>query len=94
MRLGDFRRYLRVLFAEWRSGFDGLRFHPRILWSHCGCAVVGRNGLHVRIVYRLLASAGADLSIYSDPIVGAQYRWSANFAPFAPRFWGLLQGTL
>lgn len=29
----------------------------------------------------------------SDPIVGAQYRWSANFAPFAPRFWGLLQGA-
>ena len=29
----------------------------------------------------------------SDPMVGAQYRWSANFAPSAPRFWGLLQGT-
>ncbi|PVH90052.1 hypothetical protein DM02DRAFT_678823, partial [Periconia macrospinosa] len=29
-----------------------------------------------------------------DPTVGAQYRWSANFAPFAPRFWGLLQGWL
>jgi hypothetical protein len=28
-----------------------------------------------------------------DPTVGAQYRWSASFAPFAPRFWGLLQGT-
>jgi len=33
-----------------------------------------------------------DLSMFSDPLVGAQYRWSANFAPFAPRFWGLLQG--
>jgi choline transport protein len=27
-----------------------------------------------------------------DPTVGAQYRWSANLAPAAPRFWGLLQG--
>ncbi|KAF2122219.1 amino acid/polyamine transporter I [Lophiotrema nucula] len=29
-----------------------------------------------------------------DPTVGAQYRWSANFAPAAPRFWGLLQGWI
>jgi choline transport protein len=29
-----------------------------------------------------------------DPTVGAQYRWSANFAPTAPRFWGLLQGNI
>ncbi|TVY39860.1 Choline transport protein [Lachnellula subtilissima] len=27
-----------------------------------------------------------------DPIVGAQYRWSAAFAPFSPKFWGLFQG--
>lgn len=32
------------------------------------------------------------LIVTRDPTVGAQYRWSANFAPFAPRFWGLLQG--
>jgi choline transport protein len=29
-----------------------------------------------------------------DPTVGAQYRWSANYAMRAPRFWGLIQGTL
>lgn len=29
-----------------------------------------------------------------DPTIGAQYRWSANFAPAASRFWGLLQGVL
>ncbi|KAH7359819.1 amino acid/polyamine transporter I [Pyrenochaeta sp. MPI-SDFR-AT-0127] len=29
-----------------------------------------------------------------DPTVGAQYRWSANLAPAAPRFWGLLQGWI
>jgi hypothetical protein len=27
-----------------------------------------------------------------DPVVGAQYRWSAAFAPSAPEFWGLFQG--
>ncbi|PVH88992.1 amino acid transporter [Cadophora sp. DSE1049] len=29
-----------------------------------------------------------------DPVVGAQYRWSAAFAPFNPRFWGLFQGWI
>ncbi|KAF6793771.1 LPXTG-domain-containing protein [Colletotrichum sojae] len=29
-----------------------------------------------------------------DPTVGAQYRWSANLAPAANRFWGLLQGWI
>ncbi|KAH6656610.1 amino acid/polyamine transporter I [Truncatella angustata] len=29
-----------------------------------------------------------------DPTVGAQYRWSANLAPAAPRFWGLMQGWM
>jgi len=32
-------------------------------------------------------------SVSSDPMVGAQYRWSAKFAPAAPRFWALVQGT-
>ncbi|KAF2189372.1 amino acid transporter [Zopfia rhizophila CBS 207.26] len=29
-----------------------------------------------------------------DPTVGAQYRWSANFAPKWNKFWGLTQGWL
>ncbi|KAL9591878.1 MAG: hypothetical protein Q9179_007282 [Wetmoreana sp. 5 TL-2023] len=29
-----------------------------------------------------------------DPVVGAQYRWSAQFAPTSPRFWGLFQGWM
>ena len=45
------------------------------------------NFFHVSFSRRELT----DLS--RDPIVGAQYRWSANFAPAAPRFWGLIQGT-
>jgi choline transport protein len=40
-----------------------------------------------------LSAIRPSLTSYRDPTVGAQYRWSANFAPFAPRFWGLLQGT-
>lgn len=29
-----------------------------------------------------------------DPTVGAQYRWSARFAPRWPEFWGLMQGWI
>ncbi|KAF6794992.1 LPXTG-domain-containing protein, partial [Colletotrichum musicola] len=29
-----------------------------------------------------------------DPTVGAQFRWSANLAPAANRFWGLMQGWI
>ncbi|ORX99961.1 amino acid/polyamine transporter I [Clohesyomyces aquaticus] len=29
-----------------------------------------------------------------DPTVGAQYRWTANLAPSAKRFWGLIQGWI
>ncbi|KAF2404832.1 amino acid transporter [Trichodelitschia bisporula] len=29
-----------------------------------------------------------------DPTVGAQYRWSANLSPWAPKFFGLLQGWI
>src|SRR5215472_17230923 len=35
----------------------------------------------------------ASLTPCRDPVVGAQYRWSTNFAPCAPKFWGLIQGT-
>ncbi|GKT41087.1 uncharacterized protein ColSpa_01268 [Colletotrichum spaethianum] len=47
----------------------------------------------------ILASLGACAVGFSlaelasiDPTVGAQYRWTANLAPGANRFWGLLQG--
>ena len=36
----------------------------------------------------------SSLTMTPDPVVGAQYRWSAKFAPAWPRFWGLLQGWL
>ncbi|KAH7072139.1 amino acid/polyamine transporter I [Paraphoma chrysanthemicola] len=60
------------------------------------------NGGPASIFYgSLLAGSGACAVGFSlaelasiDPTVGAQYRWSANFAPAAPRFWGLMQGWI
>ncbi|KAK1907660.1 hypothetical protein P3342_005988 [Pyrenophora teres f. teres] len=60
------------------------------------------NGGPASIFYgSLLAGLGACAVGFSlaelasiDPTVGAQYRWSANLAPAAPRFWGLLQGWI
>lgn len=51
-----------------------------------GCLFVGSGGTAVAFSLAELASI--------DPTVGAQYRWSASLAPFAPRFFGLLQGWL
>ncbi|RAR14138.1 amino acid transporter [Stemphylium lycopersici] len=60
------------------------------------------NGGPASIFYgSILAGIGACAVGFSlaelasiDPTVGAQYRWSANLAPVAPRFWGLLQGWI
>jgi choline transport protein len=60
------------------------------------------NGGPASLVYGgLITSVGSILIALSlaemaavDPVVGAQYRWSAAFAPFAPRFWGLFQGWI
>ena len=42
----------------------------------------------------MAASIGELASI--NPVVGAQYRWTALYAPkvLRPEFWGLMQGTL
>src|SRR5436190_23388408 len=39
-----------------------------------------------------VAGEAALLTKTRDPVVGAQYRWSAAFAPGNPEFWGLIQG--
>jgi choline transport protein len=60
------------------------------------------NGGPASLVYGgILTGAGAVLVALSlaemasiDPVVGAQYRWSAKLAPKWPRFWGLIQGWL
>ncbi|KAL5381822.1 hypothetical protein DPSP01_007005 [Paraphaeosphaeria sporulosa] len=60
------------------------------------------NGGPASIVYgSILAGFGTTLVVVSlaemasmDPTVGAQYRWSATFAPKWPRFFGLMQGWI
>ncbi|KAF2092918.1 amino acid transporter [Rhizodiscina lignyota] len=60
------------------------------------------NGGPVAMVYgSIIASIGMTAVAASlaelasiDPTVGAQYRWSAAYAPFAPKFWGLIQGWI
>ncbi|KAK4502131.1 hypothetical protein PRZ48_005554 [Zasmidium cellare] len=60
------------------------------------------NGGPASLVYgSLLAGIGSCMIALSlaemasiDPVVGAQFRWSATFAPMWPRFWGLFQGWM
>jgi choline transport protein len=60
------------------------------------------NGGPASIVYgTIFAGIGTTLVAMSlaemasmDPTVGAQYRWSAAFAPRWPRFFGLMQGWI
>jgi choline transport protein len=44
------------------------------------------------VLSSVLRSFLANQLLLRDPTVGAQYRWSAKFAPKYPRFFGLLQG--
>jgi len=76
--------------AQWWAFSLALRMHSRRLWRDCSGLLYGGNGLHVR---KTVPAIRSSLTSCRDPVIGAQYRWSANFAPFAPRFWGLIQGT-
>ena len=76
MRLGDRRSHLPILLVEWRPGFDGLRRHPWGLWSHCCCAVAGRNGLHVRLS---LATPSLELNTVGLPTFHFSPLGSGNF---------------
>lgn len=95
--MGDCRNHVPVLAAEWRPGFNCLWRHPRWLWLCLRCHVACRNVFDVRHVsssFQLCCFRAASLlSLSSDPVVGAQYRWSARFAPAAPRFFAMVQGT-
>lgn len=93
--MGGCSNHLPVRPPQRRPSFDGLRRYSRWLRFHHACTVTCRVGFHVRypscVLFRdrrLLTSV-----LFRDPNVGAQYRWSAKFAPAAPRFWGLMQGT-
>jgi len=88
--MGNIRCYFPICLVEWWSSINGIRLHSSWLRSECSCLFHGRNGLHVGASTLAILPS---LTRCRDPTVGAQYRWSANFAPFAPRFWGLVQGT-
>ena len=92
--MGDSCHHLSVLPLERWPIFNGLWGYPCRLWGHCDRAITWRDGFDVRFLANRLFIPGAHFPFSSDPMVGAQYRWSAHFAPCAPRFWGLLQGWL
>ncbi|KAE9379461.1 amino acid transporter [Stipitochalara longipes BDJ] len=60
------------------------------------------NGGPASLVYGSIVSGLGSTAIAAslaemaslDPVVGAQYRWSAAFAPSNPAFWGLFQGWI
>jgi hypothetical protein len=88
--MGDCWRHLPILSSKWRPSINGVWRHPGLLRRQRHFYVSRRAGLNVCI---LLLQYRHHLTSSSDPIVGAQYRWSAHFAPSNPKFWGLLQGT-
>ncbi|KAL8696781.1 MAG: hypothetical protein Q9201_007479 [Fulgogasparrea decipioides] len=79
-------------------------FTLQAAWEASGLAIQFSllNGGPASLIYgSLLAGCGSCLIALSlaemastDPVVGAQYRWSAQFAPTSPRFWGLFQGWM
>jgi hypothetical protein len=78
-------------FAQWRTRYFDLR-HDHV-WTrrHRNGSFACRDGFHVRHLRTHLRSV---LIRFSDPVVGAQYRWSARWAPrgMNKKFWGLFQG--
>jgi hypothetical protein len=63
------------------------------VWVLHTCCFIGREGLHVGPTWAL-RERRCVVDIATDPTVGAQYRWSALYAPrvMSPAFWSLLQG--
>jgi hypothetical protein len=88
--MGKHGHHLPIRAAEWRPFGHGVRVHFCLFWSNCCGILHGGNGLHVR---KAMSTIRPSLTSDRDPVVGAQYRWSYHFAPSAPRFWGLVQGT-
>lgn len=83
--------YLPTQSTEWRSSINSIRQFICNHWGHSNCAVNSRAGLYVCMN---TASGSSLLTTVRDPVVGAQYRWSAAFAPSNPEFWGLFQGWI
>lgn len=92
--MGSFRALHPVQSAQRRPSIAGVWQFPGWLWILPHCIVIGRNGIHVRSSIALVLGRTNLLTCGSDPVVGAQYRWSAQFAPMWSRFWGLFQGWM
>jgi hypothetical protein len=89
--MGGDCHWASVFYVEWRTSFIAIWNNIRRPWINRDCYVTSRNGFNVRSFIRL-AILVANQRLHRDPTVGAQYRWSAKFAPKYPRFFGLLQG--
>jgi hypothetical protein len=76
-----------------RAGLGYTPLHYRFHGNRC---VAGRDGLNVSHSLPCLYCISADKN-RSTPVVGAQYRWTALYAPrkvMSPAFWSLLQGKV
>ncbi|KAF2847928.1 amino acid transporter [Plenodomus tracheiphilus IPT5] len=95
---GVFQRYINQLAIN-NFGFTlqvaweavGLSF--QLAWLNGGPAALVYGSIIAGIGSTLVATALGEMASM-DPTVGAQYRWSARFAPFAPEFWGFIQGWI
>lgn len=93
-RCGDFS----IVLAEWRTGVNGVWGNIRWTGLHGDRFIVGRDGFNVRrnlILADLPCKDPITQAAFSrDPVVGAQYRWTALYAPrfMSPEFWSLIQG--
>ena len=89
--LGVGRHHSADVTPQWRTDLDGLRAHVVRCRLDGACGVVRRTGFDVCVRQALNLAL---LMSQRDPVVGAQYRWTARLAPSSgpPAFWGLLQG--
>ncbi|KAI4952851.1 hypothetical protein J4E86_006387 [Alternaria arbusti] len=95
---GGFQRYINQLAIN-NFGFTlqvaweavGLSF--QLAWLNGGPAALVWGSMIAGVGSTLVATALGEMASM-DPTVGAQYRWSARFASFAPEFWGFIQGWI
>lgn len=72
------------------------------IWESLGAGLLGGlyNGGPVALVYGFVVAYFGTFALAASfaemasivPVAGAQYVWAADLAPFAPAFWGLIQG--
>ncbi|KAI0149450.1 amino acid/polyamine transporter I [Pestalotiopsis sp. NC0098] len=87
--------YLPTVYFGWtlQACWEAVGLTLQLNLLNGGTATLVYGGLLTSVGCILIALSLAEMAS-ADPAVGAQYRWSARFAPFAPRFWGLFQGWI